>query len=113
MNFYISQQFPDPRPQTLIDDPVAVRVVEIAGRLAAVDDRYGDWAAEVGVPVGSVSNDDTKYDLVCELDACVALLYDLDESDLAVVYETFQEGANYSARHAAVLDHFRRWQRQS
>ena len=85
----------------------------MTGRLAAADKRYDDWAAAVGVPVGSVGDDDLKYDLVCELDACVAVLYGLSESDLAVVYETFHEGADYSARHAAVLGHFRRWQRQS
>lgn len=39
----------------------------------------------------------------------MAHLYGLDESDLAVIYETFHEGADYSERHAAVLEHFRRW----
>jgi len=89
-------------------DTVAARVVEIAGRLAAVDDRFSEWAAQVGVPVGSVTDDDTKHDLICELDACVAHLYGLDESDLAVIYETFHENTDYSDRHAAVLEHFRR-----
>lgn len=88
--------------------PVRDRVVEIAGRLAAVDEPYAEWAAEVGVPVGSVTDEVTKQDLICELDACVAHLYGLDESDLAVIYETFHEGADYSERYAAVLDHFRR-----
>ena len=90
--------------------PVRDRVAEIAGRLAAVDERYAEWAAEVGVPVGSVRDDATKQELICELDACVALLYGLDESDLAVIYETFHEGTDYSERHAAVLEHFRRWE---
>ena len=49
-----------------------------------------------------------KQDLVCELDACVAFLYGLDEEDLAVVYETFSETVDYSDRHAAVLAQFRR-----
>ena len=92
--------------------PVRDRVVEIAGRLAAVDERYAEWAAEVGVPVGSVRDEATKQDLICELDACVAHLYGLDESDLAVVYETFHEGKDYSDHHAAVLEHFRRWEDQ-
>ena len=112
LNFHILNNFPIPDAD-LDSDPVAGRVVAIAARLAAVDDRYDEWAAAVGGPVGSVVDDATKYDLVCELDACVAILYDLDESDLAVVYETFHKGADYSARHAAVLGHFRRWQRQS
>ena len=91
---------------------VAARVVEVAGRLAAVDDRFAGWAAEVGVPVGSVRDEVTRQDLVCELDACVALLYGLAESDLAVIYGTFHEGADYSERHSAVVEHFRRWGRR-
>jgi len=84
------------------------RVVEIAGRLAAVDERFAEWAAEVGVPVGSANDEAIKQDLIHELDACVALLYGLDEDDLAVIYETFSETVDYTERHAAVLAHFRR-----
>ena len=58
--------------------------------------------------MGSVTDEATKQDLICELDACVAHLYGLDEDDLAVVYETFHEGADYSQRHRAVLAHSRR-----
>ncbi len=61
-------------------------------------------------PVAWVREEATKQDLICGLDACVAHLYGLDESDLAVIYETFHEGKDYSARHAAVLEHFRRWE---
>ena len=107
LNFHILNNFPIPDVDT-DNNPVASRVVEISGRLAAVDHRYADWAAEVGVPVGSVTDEATKQDLICELDACVAHLYGLDEDDLAVVYETFHEGADYSERHRAVLAHFRR-----
>ncbi len=88
--------------------PVRDRVVAISGRLAAVDERFAEWAAEVGVPVGSANDGAVKQDLICELDACVAHLYGLDEDDLAVVYETFSETVDYSDRHAAVLTHFRR-----
>ena len=87
--------------------PVRDRVVEIAGRLAAVDDRFEEWAAEVGVPVGSANDETVKQDLICELDACVAHLYCLDEEDLAVIYETFSENVDYSGRHADVLARFR------
>lgn len=111
LNFHILNNFPIPDAD-IGNDPVAVRVVEIAGRLAAVDERYADWAAEVGVEAGSVPDEATKQDLICELDACVAHLYGLDESDLAVVYETFHERADYSERRAAVLEHFRRWERE-
>ena len=64
---------------------------------------------KVGVPVGSANEESIKQDLICELDACVALLYGLDEDDLAVIYETFSGTVDYSDHQAAVLGHFRRW----
>ncbi len=90
--------------------PVRDRVAEIAGRLAAVDDRFTEWAAEVGVPVGSANDEATKQDLIHELDACVAHLYGLDEDDLEVIYTTFDEKRpdRYLDRLAAVIEHFRR-----
>ncbi len=79
--------------------------------MAAVDQRFAEWAAEVGVPVGSANDPEIKQDLIHELDACVAHLYGLDEDDLAVIYETFdhKDPNRYAERHAAVLEHFRRW----
>ena len=110
VKFNTMNSFPVPNCD-VSGDMVAARVVEIAGRLAAVDDRFSGWAAEVGVPVGSARDEATRQDLIHELDACVALLYGLDESDLAVIHDTFHEGADYSERHLAVLEHFRRWGR--
>ena len=106
MNFHLFNSFPVPDvgPAT---SPLASRVAEIAGRLAAVDDRFEKWAAEVGVPVGSVTSDAEKDDLIAELDAVIAYLYGLDEDDLEVIYTTFHKGADYSQRQANVLDHFR------
>ena len=105
LNFHILNGFPIPDPGK--GHPVRDRVVEIAARLAAVDDRFAEWAAEVGVAVGSANDESVKQDLIYELDACVAYLYGLDEDDLAVIYETFSETVDYSDRHAAVLAHFR------
>ncbi len=107
LNLHIFNGLPIPRPAT--DDPHRLRTIEIAGRLAAVDDRFAEWASAVGVPVASVQTEAEKEDLIAELDAVVALLYGLDESDLQVIYDTFHTGADYSGRHAQVLAHFRRW----
>ena len=98
---------PDPGP----GHPVRDRVAEIAARLAATDERFTDWAAEAGVEVGSVTCDDTERDLICELDACVAYLYGLDENDLNVLYATFdaKRPDRYTDHMSAVLAHFRRW----
>ncbi len=92
--------------------PVRDRVAEIAGRLAATDDRFARWASEVGVPVGSANDEAQKQDLIAELDAGVALLYGLDESDLRVIYDTFSQTVDYSPHAAAVLEHFRRLREQ-
>ena len=107
VNFHIlnSLPIPDASPET---DPLAARVAEIAGRLTAVDDRFAQWAAAVGVPVGSANDEPTRSELIYELDACVARLYGLDETDLEIIYTTFHRGADYSDRHQAVLAHFRR-----
>lgn len=91
------------------DSAAAKRVVEIAGRLAAVDDRYADWAANVGVPTGSVKTQTAKDDLIGELDALASLLYGLTEDQVEHVFATFHRGWNYEARLATVLDHYRSW----
>ncbi|MDE0267501.1 MAG: hypothetical protein OXI96_00470 [Acidimicrobiaceae bacterium] len=90
--------------------PVRDRVVEIAGRLAAQDERFSAWAEEVGVPVGSVTDKTTKQDLLCELDACVSYLYGLDEQDIATIYATFdaKHPHRYAEHHQKVLVHYRR-----
>ncbi|WP_197030125.1 hypothetical protein [Cellulomonas sp. URHE0023] len=107
LNFYVLNALPVPiyAPSGATN----MRVVEIAGRLAAVDERYSAWAAEVGVPVASVTSQTMKDDLIAELDALVALLYGLTEEQLTQVFATFHRGWDYQPRLAAVLAHFRNW----
>lgn len=110
VNFHILNAFPVPRPP--VDDPLRARVIEIAGRLAAVDDRYQTWADKVGVPVGSVIDERGRAALIAELDAVVALLYGLDREDVEHVFATFHRGWVYKDRLAAVLEHFTRWEKE-
>jgi hypothetical protein len=105
MNFHIFNGLPIPDPSA--DDLLRARVVEIAGRLAARDDRFADWAAAVGVPVGSVSAEE-QPDLEAELDALVAHLYGLDRDQVIHIFETFHRGWDYRPRLDAVLGHFDR-----
>ena len=89
--------------------PVRDRVAEIAGRLAAQDDRFSDWAAEVGVPVGGAETEGGgRACLLAELDACVAYLYGLDKDDIVVVYDTFGRPGQWDERRDAVLACFHR-----
>jgi hypothetical protein len=107
MSFALVNSFPVPRPD--LEGPIGHRLVEIAGRLAAVDDRFASWAKEVGVPTGSVTSEVEKVDLVAELDALVSLLYGLTEDQVEHVFVTFHRGGSYESRLESVLKHFRAW----
>jgi hypothetical protein len=98
-----------PVPRVPDENQLRKRVIAITGRLAAVDDRYAQWAAAVGAQVGSVSDEATKQDLIAELDAVVALLYGLGKSDVEHIFATFHRGWDYRPRLAAVLAHYDQW----
>lgn len=98
-----------PVPLYAAESPLCARVSEIAATLAAIDDRYSDWAAEVGVAVASVTRQADIDDLLAELDALVGLLYGLTEEEVNHVFATFHRGWNYEARLSAVLTHFGAW----
>ena len=104
--FYLVNSFPIPRPSRA--DALWGRTVALAGRLAAPDDRFADWAARVGVEHGPVPPD-KKQDMIDELDAVVARLYGLSKAQLTHLFETFHEGWDYQPRLQAVLSHFKQW----
>ncbi|MEA3549235.1 Eco57I restriction-modification methylase domain-containing protein [Pseudarthrobacter sp. C1] len=111
LNIHLLNSFPVPK----FDETSALtpRVIENAARLAAVDDRFSAWAASAGVPVGSVTSQIEKEELVAELDALVSLLYGLDRDDVVHIFETFHRGWNYTERLNAVLRHFDSWKDQA
>jgi hypothetical protein len=88
---------------------LADRIVSIAGRLAAVDERYATWAAEVGVEIGTANAEPTKTELIAELDALVSLLYGLTSEQVEHVFATFHRGWNYAARLERVLAYYEQW----
>jgi len=98
--------FPIPRPGR--NSQLRQRVVELAGRLAAIDDRYADWADVVDVDYGPLS-EDTKQEKIYELDAIVAHLYGLTREHVEVIFETFHDGWNYEERLERVLDYYESW----
>jgi hypothetical protein len=107
MSYGLLNAFPVPRPHEA--DSCRQRVIAIAGRLAAVDARYANWAEKVSVPVGSVTDEATKDDLIAELNALVAHLYGLGRSDVEHIFATFHRGWDYQSRLALVLAHYDRW----
>ncbi len=106
LDFHVIESFPIPLAD-LQNDSLAARVAVLASSLAAVDPRFADWAANVRVSTQTMS-EAGHAEMIAELDATVALLYGLDEQDLEVIYTTFHEGADYSDRLAAVIEHHRR-----
>lgn len=89
-------------------DPRYARVTVLAGRLAAPDKRFADWAKKVGVKHGPIPADE-KQDMIDELDAVVAGLYSLNKEELAHIFKTFHEGWDYEPRLKAVMKHFAKW----
>ncbi|MFC7227401.1 hypothetical protein N0B31_08305 [Salinirubellus salinus] len=106
VNYHILNALPVPRPGR--GAPLRRRVVELAGRLAAVDDRYAEWATAVGVDCGPL-DDTTRRESVHELDAVVAHLYGLSREHLEVVFDTFREDDSLAERRDAVLGWYDEW----
>lgn len=109
LNFFIFNPLPVPRPSA--ESSLAKRAVELAGRLAAPDDRFKAWAGQVGVGCGPIAAD-KKQDMIHELDAVVAHLYGLTEKQLVHIFGTFHEGWEHEDRLCATLKHFREWKRR-
>jgi hypothetical protein len=110
LNYHVLNPLPIPRtPRT---HKGWQRVVELGGRLAAQDRRFRAWARAVGVECGRLA-DDTREDIIAELDAVVARLYGLSEEQLAHVFETFHEGWAYGPRLERVRGHYKTWRRSA
>lgn len=88
VNFHLLNAFPIPQLKNL---ELESEIIKVAGTLAAVDDRYGEWAGSVGVGV-SAPTETLKSQLVAQLDGLVAAAYGLDRSDLEHIFRTFHRG---------------------
>jgi hypothetical protein len=93
-------------PYGKFGSPLADRCVEIAGTLAAIDERYATWASQVGVPVAGVVDEHQKTELIAELDAVVGRLFELTREQICHLYESFHRGWDYGARLERVLVYF-------
>ena len=102
--FFLLNSFPVPRPGR--DSPLRREVEVLAGRLAAVDERYAEWAEAVGVEAASVRSETQKNDLIARLDAAVSHLYGLKRWQVEHIFETFHRTWDYRERLAAVMRHY-------
>jgi hypothetical protein len=107
MSFHILNGLPIP----VFDNGSALdsRIVTLSAQLASVDSRYESWAKECGVAVGQVPDKIRKADCVFELEALVALKYELGADQLVHLYRTFHRGWDYEQELASVLTYFKSW----
>lgn len=82
------------------------RIGKLAARLSCVDERFAEFASEVGVEWGPLNED--KESLRAEIDALVAHAYGLDEADFYTIFDDFTERAVPLAYRERVLEHFRK-----
>jgi hypothetical protein len=109
--FELLDQFPIPSKKG--NKTLRMRLQSVSGRLAAFDDRYANWAQEVGVPVGSVKTETEKSELIYEIDALVSLMYGLSECQVVHIFETFHRGWDYKPRLERVLEYYAKWRGQA
>ena len=104
LNFHIFNNLPIP---VLSDRKIVDQLIASAGRLAAVDARFEDWATQVNVPVASVKTDSERTLLNAEIEANVAKLFNLNEDDLCHIFSTFHVGWDYKSYLDQVLKAFK------
>ena len=104
LNFHIFNGLPVPSADP--GDPLRLRLIELAGRLAARDVRFSGWASEVGVPLASITSPQAQAEAEAEIDAVVAALYGLQRDQLEHIFSTFHRGWDFAPRLATVLGYF-------
>ena len=108
LNYFILNSLPVPRPSR--DDLRREHVGALSARLAAIDERYADFAAANRVDHGPVSAVDAAA-TVAELDAVVAHLFGLKRDELEEMFEDFPptEAGVSPGRRQAILEWYDRW----
>ena len=101
MNTHILNGLPIPLLKN--DDDRRNRIIEVSGRLAAVNENYLPWAREVGVKVASVTSEEERELLFAELDALVSHSYGLQRAHVIHLYNTFRRNHDYGSRLTHVL----------
>lgn len=91
-------------------NPIAAKLVHNSARMAAVNDRFSEWAAGCGVRTATVNHPKQQRYLEEENDALAAHLYGLDPDDLDVLFETFdhKRPRRYAERKRRVAAHWLR-----
>lgn len=107
LNFEILKSSPVPHDK--LETAIGKRLINLASKLAAIDERFREWAQALEVQVGTLQNEVQKFDAICEIDALVCLLYNLSENQVEHIYETFHRGWDYKPRLNRVMEFYSQW----
>ena len=102
LNFFILESLIVPH----LDDEGFTEIARAAARLSAVDGRYADFAAETGVDYGPLPEQE-RQQLLVEIDARVALAWDLTDHHLMIMFKDFTTDAVPPAHRDAVTTRLR------
>jgi len=106
MNYHILNSLRVPRVST--ESELRKQLVELAGRVAAQNEQYSEWANNVGVDYGPLDKD-KELEMIYEIDALVSHLYTLSQDQVRTIFETFHEGWDYEDRLKSVLRYYEKW----
>ena len=83
------------------------RIVGLVGKLLSRDVRLERWTKTLGIAIEDFSSSDSVEELIAEIDALVAKLYGLNETQIKYIFENFHRGADYSERSNRVINYFK------
>ncbi len=102
LNFFILESLTVPN----LDDQNFTEIARAAARLSAIDERYDDFAAAIGVECGPLPKQERQR-LLVDIDARVARAWNLTVGDLQIMFDDFTEGAVQPSYRADLTDRLR------
>ena len=101
LNYFILNGLTFPPP----DDTPWERIGRLAARLSCVDERFAEFAEEIGVECGPLTNAQ-RNGMKAEIDALVASAYGLTRDELRFIFTDFTENAVSPAYREQVREKF-------
>jgi hypothetical protein len=106
VNFHIFNSIPIPIPN--YDSPATKRLIELSVSLTSRNVELRDWA-KLYLTQTIAIHDSESMNFICELEALVALAFNLTEVEITTIFDTFHKTTDYTELRNEVLKHFHTW----
>jgi hypothetical protein len=103
---------PAPIPQPPLRNLLRKRIVEIVCSLQSLEKGFDKWIASIDSEFKTNAAEINPVELKSELDALVALLFELNRDYLSQIFNTFHRGWQYQEALDRVLHYFEFWERK-